>query len=65
MDQVRDRLHQALKTSVWRLRHPGGAASEDGAMAGAKQTSIRASYLPSEDDRDVRVPGTLRAAASF
>jgi RNA polymerase-binding transcription factor DksA len=41
------------------------AASEDGAMAAASLASIRARYLPSEDDRDVRVPGTLRAAASF
>jgi len=48
-----------------RSRRSVFAASEDGAMAAASQASIRASYLPSEDDRDVRVPGTLRAAASF
>jgi RNA polymerase-binding transcription factor DksA len=41
------------------------AASEDNAMAAASLASIRARYLLREDDRDVRVPGTLRAAASF
>jgi RNA polymerase-binding transcription factor DksA len=48
-----------------RSRRSVFAASEDGAMAAASQASIRAQYLPSEDDRDMRVPGTLRAAASF
>ena len=48
-----------------RSRRSVFAASEDGAMAAASQASIRASYLPSEDDRDVRVPGMLRTAASF
>jgi hypothetical protein len=50
---------------VDRSRRSVFAASEDGAMAAASQVSIRAPYLPREDDRDVRVPGTLRAAASF
>ena len=40
-------------------------ASEDRAMAAASQASIHASYLPSEDDRDLRVPGALRSAVSF
>jgi DnaK suppressor protein len=48
-----------------RSRRSVFAASEDGPMAAMSQASIRAPYLPSEDDRDVRVPGTLRAAASF
>jgi hypothetical protein len=39
--------------------------SDDRAMAAASQASIHASYLLSEDDRDVRVPGILRSAASF
>jgi RNA polymerase-binding transcription factor DksA len=47
-----------------RSRRSALAASEDGAMA-AGLASIRARYLPREDDRDVQVPGTLRAAASF
>jgi len=41
------------------------AASEDGAIAAASPASFRALYLPSAGDCDVRVPGTLRAAASF
>ena len=48
-----------------RSRRSVFAASENEAMAAASLASIRARYLPSEDDRDVRVPGTLRAAASF
>ena len=48
-----------------RSRRSVFAASEYGAMAAPSQAFIRASYLPSEDDRDVRVPGTLRAAVSF
>jgi RNA polymerase-binding transcription factor DksA len=39
--------------------------SDDWVMPAASQSSIHASYLLSEDDRDVRVPGTLRSAASF
>jgi len=50
---------------VDRSRRSVFAPSGDGAMAAASQASIRASYLPREDDRDVRVPGTLRAAAIF
>jgi RNA polymerase-binding transcription factor DksA len=41
------------------------AASEDEAIAAADQASLRAPHLPSEDDRDVRVPGILRAAGGF
>ncbi len=41
------------------------AAGDGWAMAAASQVSLRAAYIPSEDDRDLRVPGTLRAAASF
>ena len=39
--------------------------SDAGAMAAANQISFHAPYRPSEDDRDVRVPGTLRSAVSF
>jgi hypothetical protein len=39
--------------------------SEAGALAAANPVSILAPYRPSEDDRDVRVPGTLRSAVSF
>lgn len=48
-----------------RSRHSLFAASEDGGMVAESQASIRAPYCPGEDDRDVRVPGTLRAAVSF
>lgn len=48
-----------------RSRRSVFAASEAWATAAASQESIRASYLPSEHDRDVRVPGTLRATISF
>jgi RNA polymerase-binding transcription factor DksA len=41
------------------------AASEDGEMVAASQASTRAPHLPSGDDGDVRVPGILRAAATF
>jgi RNA polymerase-binding transcription factor DksA len=41
------------------------AAGETGALASTSEASIRASYRPGEDDRDVRVPGALRAAVSF
>jgi RNA polymerase-binding transcription factor DksA len=40
-------------------------ASGDEAMVATNQASSYAPYRPSEDDRDARVPGTLRAAASF
>jgi RNA polymerase-binding transcription factor DksA len=50
---------------VARSRHSVFDAREDGAMAATSLASIRARYLPSEDDRDVRVPGTFRAATSF
>jgi RNA polymerase-binding transcription factor DksA len=39
--------------------------SDAGAMAAASRVSIHALYRPSVDDRDVRVPGTLRSAVSF
>jgi RNA polymerase-binding transcription factor DksA len=38
---------------------------EDGLMGEALQVSARAPHVPSEGDRDIRVPGTLRAALSF
>lgn len=41
------------------------AASENKVTAAARQAYVHASYLPSQDDRDVRVPGTLRAAVNF
>ena len=50
---------------VDRSRHSVFDPSEAGAMAVASQVSIHAPYRPSEDDRDVRVPGTLRSAGSF
>jgi hypothetical protein len=50
---------------VDRSRHSVFGISDDGVMPAASQASIHASYLQSEDDRDVRVPGTLRSAASF
>jgi RNA polymerase-binding transcription factor DksA len=40
-------------------------ASEDGEMGEASQASVRAPHVPSEADRDVRVPGILRAASTF
>jgi RNA polymerase-binding transcription factor DksA len=46
-------------------RRSGFGASEDRAMAAVSQASIHASYLSREDDRDLRVPGTLRSAVSF
>jgi DnaK suppressor protein len=48
-----------------RSRRSVFAASGAGAMGATSQASIGALYLPNEGDRDVRVPGTLRAAASF
>ena len=50
---------------VDRSRHSVFDPSEAGAMAVASQVSIHAPYRPSEDDRDVQVPGTLRSALSF
>ena len=41
------------------------AAGEDTVMSAASQAFLRAAYLSREDDRDVRVPGILRAAAGF
>src|SRR4029453_12660350 len=40
-------------------------ASEDRAMPAASPASIPASYLRTEEDRDLRVPGALRSAVSF
>jgi RNA polymerase-binding transcription factor DksA len=49
-----------------RSRRSVFAASEAGAMGAAtSQASIGGLYPPNEGDRDVRVPGTLRAAAGF
>jgi len=48
-----------------RSRRSVFAASGAGAMGATSEASIGALYLPNEGDRDVRVPGTLRAAASF
>jgi RNA polymerase-binding transcription factor len=48
-----------------RSRHSVFDTSEAGAMAAANQVSIHAPYRPSEDDRDVQVPGTLRSAVGF
>jgi hypothetical protein len=50
---------------VDRSRHSVFDPSEAGAMAVASQVSIHAPYRPSEDDRDVRVPGTMRSAVTF
>ena len=50
---------------VDRSRHSVFGTSDAGAMAAANQVSFHAPYRPSEDDRDVRVPGTLRSAVSF
>jgi RNA polymerase-binding transcription factor DksA len=50
---------------VDRSRHSVFETIEAGAMAAANQVSIHGPYRPSEDDRDVRVPGTLRSAVSF
>ena len=56
---------ERVSRQVDRSRRCVFAASEDGAMAAVSQASIRAPYLPSEDDGDVRVPGSLRATASL
>jgi RNA polymerase-binding transcription factor len=48
-----------------RSRRSVSAACEDLAMAAMSHVSVRAPYLPGEDDRDVGVPGTLRAAVSL
>lgn len=48
-----------------RSRRSVFAAIGDGAMGATSQAAIGALYLPNEGDRDVRVPGTLRAAAGF
>jgi RNA polymerase-binding transcription factor DksA len=48
-----------------RRRRSVFAAGEDESMATTSRAATRGPYLPSADDRDVRVPGTLRAAASF
>lgn len=48
-----------------RSRRSVFAAIGAGAMDATSQASIGALYLPNEGDRDVRVPGTLRAAAGF
>jgi RNA polymerase-binding transcription factor DksA len=48
-----------------RSRHGVFEPSEAGAMAASNPVSIHAPYRPSEDDNDVRVPGTLRSAVSF
>jgi RNA polymerase-binding transcription factor DksA len=48
-----------------RSRRSVFGVSDDRVMPAVSQASIQASYLLSEDDRDVRVPGTLRSAASF
>jgi DnaK suppressor protein len=50
---------------VDRSRHSVFGTSDAGAMAAANQVSIHVPYRPSEDDRNVRVPGTLRSAVSF
>jgi hypothetical protein len=50
---------------VDRSRHSVFDTSEGGAMAAADQVSIHAPYRPGDEDRDVRVPGTLRSAVSF
>jgi RNA polymerase-binding transcription factor DksA len=50
---------------VDRSRHSVFGTSEDRAMAAANQASIHALYRPSEDDRDVQVPGALRSAVYF
>jgi DnaK suppressor protein len=50
---------------VDRSRHSVFGTSDAGAMAAASQGFFHAPYRPSEDDRDVRVPGTLRSAVSF
>ena len=50
---------------VDRSRHSVFGTSDDRAMAAANPVSIHVPYRPSEDDRNVRVPGTLRSAVSF
>ena len=56
---------ERVRLYVDRSGHSVFDPSNAGSMAAASQVSIRARYRPSEDDRDVRVPGTLRSAVSF
>jgi len=48
-----------------RSRRSMFAVGEDGGMPEASLTSIHAAHAVSEGDRDVRVPGALRAALTF
>jgi RNA polymerase-binding transcription factor DksA len=50
---------------VDRRRHSVFDPSDAGAMAAANPVFFHAPYRPSEEDRDVRVPGTLRSAVGF
>jgi RNA polymerase-binding transcription factor DksA len=50
---------------VDRRRHSVFDPSEGGAMAVASPVSSHVPYRPSDDDRDVRVPGPLRSAVTF
>ena len=50
---------------VYRSPHSAFDTSEAWAMDAATQAATHAPYRPSEEDRDVRVPGTLRSAVSF
>jgi DnaK suppressor protein len=62
--RCQDRIERAGRRPAW-SRRDVLTAGEDAAMAATSLVSGGASYLPSEGDREVRVPGTLRAAASF
>jgi hypothetical protein len=58
------RLHRSAET-LDRSRRSAFDVREDEPMGEAIQAPVRAPYVPSEGDRYVRVPGTLRAAPSF